>query len=122
MWSSEVRLLGIWAADQPVVGVEPSGWTANQNLWSTWLLHITPICPLNAISDEMSSVSMVVEPGTWNGVPHCVSVPFVLLTKTRDPSVHVAQRRPAESLSMTSVSLLMLLIGKPDAGKAESRV
>src|ERR687886_6396 len=113
MWSSEVNVFGIGAAVQPAVGAAVFGWTANQNRWSTWLLHITPIWPLKEISEEMSSVFSVVDPGTWNGVPHCVSVPFVLATITRVPSVQVAHRRPVApgSLSMTSVSLFVVLIG-----------
>ena len=115
-------MLGIGAAVHPAVGAEVSGWVANQNLWSTWLLHMTPIRPENSMSEEMSSVFSAVDPGTWNGVPHWVSVPLVLDTNTWVPSVHVAQSRPAVSLSITSVSLLTLLIGRPETGNPLSRV
>ena len=63
------------------------------------------------------SSSALVE--SWNGVPQVASPAVVALTMTycwpAITSVHVAQSCPVESLSMTRVSELVLLIwaGKP---------
>jgi hypothetical protein len=69
--------------------------------------------------DEMSSGATVeVAPGRTYGVPHAESPPTVWLTQTLSADVHVAHRRPVESLAITSVSVSNPLIatGKPPSG------
>src|SRR6266540_5721094 len=79
-----------------------------------WSLHRTPILfPPKAITEEMSSPLTVVDEIT-NGVPQLASlqagVHRVRLTQIVPPCCQVAQSLPVESLAITSVSSLLLLI------------
>jgi hypothetical protein len=84
---------------------------------------MTPsLSPPKAISDEMSSL-LTLTGLIENAVPQLASLQAGLqtdaLTQTLPPCTHVAQSWPLESLSITRVSVLKLLIV---TGKPESRV
>src|ERR1051325_199274 len=86
----------------------PSLWIAKENVPAIWLLHISPTCvPPNAISVEMSS-EVIGGTERLNAVPQVLSsqvgAQTVAFTQTFPPWAHVAQSRPVESLSITSVS------------------
>src|ERR687892_2434057 len=74
MWSSESPVPDWAVSSVQTLSAWPSGWIANPNVQSSWLLHISPIrFPPKAISEEMSS-DFTAAVGSENAVPQLASL------------------------------------------------
>ena len=98
-------------------------WLALLLVLGVGVLHSTPTrSPPNAISEEMSS-DFTAGTGSAKAVPQLASLQAGLqsdlFTHTLPPCTQVAHSWPLESLSITSVSVLKLLIS---TGNPASRV